>query len=798
MDKKIIEELEIIITAKVEDARKDIKKIAQETSKMSGSIKKDIKNLSDNGDIKKFTSNVKKELSELQQNLNDFDALTIKDEIRTIGMQIGELASNIKKSFSDTSIGQSFSQSIEGWKMGLDLIKPKVEEIKNVLSNSTLGQAVSQSVEGWKMGFDIIKQKVDSLKLSFNDVANNVKAKVEPVTSIFKNIGQVAKNTFIEVSANIKESANTIGTPLNKLKNLINRLKEVKKESKKASAEGKSFGLNFGKHLNNGIKSIKRFALSLLSIRGAFSLVSKSAQAYLNFDTELQDSIRNSWNLLGSLLAPVLEYVASLFSKLVNIIAQLVQTMTGIDLVARANAKGLKKQEEQAKKTAKANRQLSSIDDIETLTSSNSNDGDEVHKIEVQPVNIKPIEQFIKKIKDMFATLFQPFVDAWNNVGAGVFDSLISMLEGIGELCSSVFSSFVEVWTNGTGTEIVQNVLLIWQQLFDIIGAVANAITDAWNKTGVGTAIIQSIANIFISIQKFALSIGDSIKKWVLSDSFREALSRVLDFIKDIFESIESVCNWLLGMYNKYLKPVIDDKLLPAINEIIIAISDIWKALKPVVDKSIKIIENNLEPVIKGLMDFIGGIIDVISGIAKFVSGVFTGDWKKAWDGIKNIFSGIWNSIASIFKTPVNLILSGIESMVNAIISAFNSLKKAINKISFDIPNWVPKIGGNKWGFNLKLSDEIKLPRLATGNVAYEPTTAIFGEYANARSNPEITSPVGLMADTFRNVLESFDFGGTRIDTLKIDVAGDNFYQGAVDYINNENSRNGVSIIKEV
>lgn len=797
MDKKIIEELEIIITAKVEDARKDIKRIAQETSKMSGSIKKDIKNLSDNGDIKKFTSNFKKEISELQQNLNDFDALTIKDQIKTIGMQIRELSSNIKKSFSDTSIGQSFSQSIEGWKMGLDLVKPKVEKIKNVLSNSTLGQAVSQSIEGWKMGFDIVKQKVDSLKLSFNDVANNVKAKVEPITSIFKNIGQVAKNTFIEVSANIKESANTIGTPLNKLKNLINRLKEVKKESKKASAEGKSFGLNFGKHLNNGIKSIKRFALSLLSIRGAFSLVSKSAQAYLSFDTELQDSIQNSWNLLGSLLAPALEYVASLFSKLVNIVAQLVQTMTGIDLVARANAKGLKKQEEQAKKTAKANRQLSSIDDIETL-SSNGNDGDEVHKIEAQPVNIKPIEQFIKKIKDMFATLFQPFVDAWNNVGAGVFDSLISMLEGIGELCSSVFSSFVEVWTNGTGTEIVQNVLLIWQQLFDIIGAVASAITDAWNKAGVGTAIIQSIANIFISIQKFTLSIGDSIKKWVLSDSFKEALSRVLDFIKDIFESIESICNWLLDMYNKYIKPVIDDKLLPAINEIIIAISDVWKALKPVVDKSIKIIENNLEPVIKGLMDFIGGIIDVISGIAKFVSGVFTGDWSKAWDGIKKIFSGIWNSMSSIFKTPVNLILSGTESMVNAIISAFNSLKKAINKISFDIPDWIPKIGGNKWGFNLKLSDEIKLPRLATGNVAYEPTTAIFGEYANARSNPEITSPVGLMADTFRSVLESFDFGGTRIDTLKIDVAGDNFYQGAVDYINNENSRNGVSIIKEV
>lgn len=54
------------------------------------------------------------------------------------------------------------------------------------------------------------------------------------------------------------------------------------------------------------------------------------------------------------------------------------------------------------------------------------------------------------------------------------------------------------------------------------------------------------------------------------------------------------------------------------------------------------------------------------------------------------------------------------------------------------------------------------------------------------------------MADTFRHVLSEFDFGGTRIDTLKIDVAGENFYQGAVDYINSENTRKGINIIKEM
>ena len=56
------------------------------------------------------------------------------------------------------------------------------------------------------------------------------------------------------------------------------------------------------------------------------------------------------------------------------------------------------------------------------------------------------------------------------------------------------------------------------------------------------------------------------------------------------------------------------------------------------------------------------------------------------------------------------------------------------------------------------------------------------------------------MADTFRGVLHEFEdmFGGARIDRLCIDVAGENFYDDTIDYINEKSTRKGVSVIKEV
>jgi hypothetical protein len=77
-----------------------------------------------------------------------------------------------------------------------------------------------------------------------------------------------------------------------------------------------------------------------------------------------------------------------------------------------------------------------------------------------------------------------------------------------------------------------------------------------------------------------------------------------------------------------------------------------------------------------------------------------------------------------------------------------NTLIGGLNKISFNIPSWVPGIDGKNFGINIPL-----IPKLAKGGVLFDDTVFMGGEYANAASNPEIVTPQNIMAETFDKVL---------------------------------------------
>lgn len=111
---------------------------------------------------------------------------------------------------------------------------------------------------------------------------------------------------------------------------------------------------------------------------------------------------------------------------------------------------------------------------------------------------------------------------------------------------------------------------------------------------------------------------------------------------------------------------------------------------------------------LKGIWDNIKKIFD---GIINFVRGVFTGDWKRAWEGVKQIFSGVFGTLLTIVKTPINAVIG----VINGLIEGINVVIRGLNSISITIPDWVPGLGGKKFGFNLSQLGKIAL--LAQGGV---------------------------------------------------------------------------------
>lgn len=567
------------------------------------------------------------------------------EPMKNLTTQAKDMASKSASSVSQMKAQmKSYSGSIQETAKQQDYLRTKIEDLKDLLAKADMGFEVG----------DTMKIEADIERLE---------NRLRKLQSQGQNTGKETSSAFDKIKAKVKSAGTHLAGLGGKFKNVLSGSKNL----------GKTFTSTF----NNGIKSIKRFAMGLLSVRTAVSMVSKAMQSYLSYDTQLSNSIQNCWNVLGSLLAPILEFVISLFSKAVSYVNAFVEALTGINLVARANKKAL---DSQAKSTKKLSDTQSSLDEFHTV-STDTGSGNDNKPITVEPVDMDKLDflfDWIDKAKKLLATLFDPIKEAWDNKGKAFIDSLKNAFEGIKSLGIAVFSSIFEVWTNGTGQKIVENILEMWTNVFNIVGALSQALANAWNNAGNGTAIIQAIADIFIGIQDIVNSIANSLLNWVMSDNFQSALNVVLGILADLFGYAQEIMAWVVTMYETYLAPVVD-KVLDCISRIIIAIGSVWEFLKPIIDTIIDVIMNVLEPVIDGLCGIIGGIIDTLSGVMDFITGVFTGDWSKAWEGLKTFLGGIIDAVASLFTGLFNTIRAIFKGAWDIIVSIWSVVSTWFN-----------------------------------------------------------------------------------------------------------------------
>ena len=168
------------------------------------------------------------------------------------------------------------------------------------------------------------------------------------------------------------------------------------------------------------------------------------------------------------------------------------------------------------------------------------------------------------------------------------------------------------------------------------------------------------------------------VGNWIMQN----VISPVWNFMKNLFESIISIITLLIN--------VVKGIFVALVGILIAPFQEWWNMLKGVFNS----------------------VRTMVQGIFNVFKGIFTGDMKTVFNGFKQIFKGAFDSLWSIAKAPLNLVIRGI-----------NALIKGANKIHFDVPSWVPGIGGKTYGINIP-----QIPLLAKGGVVSQPTQAIIGE----------------------------------------------------------------------
>lgn len=177
-----------------------------------------------------------------------------------------------------------------------------------------------------------------------------------------------------------------------------NRIISLKESMNDAGDEGNVMNEKISKGFNRGEKSLKKFALSLFGIQSIYRLVSKASSSYLSQDTELAQKLQNVWVGLGSFLEPLLNAMSNALLKGLGYLNVFVKALTGVDYIARANAKALNKQTEEQKKLNKATQDY----DFDVIrkqqdVSSSASSGDDYSGIEIPELD----DRIVKKLQNL-------------------------------------------------------------------------------------------------------------------------------------------------------------------------------------------------------------------------------------------------------------------------------------------------------------------------------------------------------------------------------------------------------------
>ena len=115
-----------------------------------------------------------------------------------------------------------------------------------------------------------------------------------------------------------------------------------------------------------------------------------------------------------------------------------------------------------------------------------------------------------------------------------------------------------------------------------------------------------------------------------------------------------------------------------------------------------------------------GPIGDIIASPFIFAVNVMKSAFEGLFGGIKKIITGIIQIFKGDFKNGIMNVFGGLKDILlapfNALVSGINSLIRGVNRIRFDVPDWVPGFGGKKFGFNIP-----QIPRLAVGGIVNMP-----------------------------------------------------------------------------
>lgn len=848
-----LEELEIVVTAKVEDALKELDKLEPEVSKITSKVINKLEKINLNNLVNNVDKGIKETTKKIEQ---------IKNENKSNGIKISVNNNDAKESITE------IAKEIESLQK-----KVREKELKLDITNNSLDRMrfdTQQQIRAENPNFSDSKvinlsdtllntnSTYTSLEAQSNKLNNEVIKYNELLQSAIGRLNELGvktgdlSNKTLSVNSNINTSAMST-SKLSAAFSIVGKVgKNVLDNIKKHSQE-----------VGKGVKSIAKYALSLISVRSIYNLLSSSAKAWLSSNDDAAKQLSADFEYmkyaLGSSFAPIIKLITNLFYNLLKMVQQVVYALTQVNIFANASAKAYSKMSSNAKNASKATKGLSGIhSEINNVSSNNGSNSSFSPSMDLSNLDLS--SSLLEKIKNgdwysIGSTIGEKINNALSSIN---WDSIKTKAENIGKNIAQFLNGGIEKinWLNvgntlAQGFNTVVNSLhgfvttFNWNELGLSISDTINGLfrNVDWGKAGatLSAGVTGILGSILIAIEEIDWAqVGQSIADFLCNIDWGTVLGQILGIISGLAGGLLGALTQLLStVMEKIIYGIVDFfskeieecggniilGLLKGIWDVMVGITEwiekyifmpFFNGLKSLfgIHSPSTVMEEQGNFIIQGLLNGMTSLVNKVKDIWKDIKEKMKNGAKEAYEGITQTFSNIsnwfkdtfskaWQNVKNVFQNGGSIfngikdgILNALKRIINGIISGINNVIaipfNGLNSALRTIKNIsIAGISPFSWLWELYVP---QIPQLETGGVLYDESVVKVAEYSGSKTNPEIITPEKILYDTTIKALKDSNESEKAIElTIPINIGGELVYKKFITYVNGQIRINGKS-----
>lgn len=290
-----------------------------------------------------------------------------------------------------------------------------------------------------------------------------------------------------------------------------------------------------------------------------------------------------------------------------------------------------------------------------------------------------------------------------------IIENIKTIFKGVAQFVKGIFTGDWKGALNGLKTiarGALSGLVNIIKAPFKLIAGTVKGAINSFKSLNIVKSIFTAVGN---AIKKVLSRCGVDMKKFSANlNNIKTRASSIINNLKTIFSTVfgaigkvvRAAANVIATIFGKKISSTCStakavlQALKIVVGVVFGAIATLIKksmaVIVPVVKVAFSAIKGAISAAVNTIASLISGVLTIFDGLTTFISGVFTGNWRKAWEGIKTIFKGVFDSLAALCKAPIN-----------AVIGIINGAISGINKLNISIPDWVPGLGGKSFGINI-------------------------------------------------------------------------------------------------